>query len=107
VQSAVRLFVESLRARSLPVPDDNPEVQVNMRETAEAFVYVVGFTETAGNANSESEPQDAEHAILHNPETNAIVSVPVFSGRDMPAGTLRGIIADAGLTVAEFRALLR
>jgi predicted RNA binding protein YcfA (HicA-like mRNA interferase family) len=51
--------------------------------------------------------QDGGHAILFHPETNVTVSVPMHGGRDMPTGTLRGIIADAGLTVAEFQALLR
>ncbi len=50
--------------------------------------------------------QDGSHAILFNPDTNQTVSVPLHGGRDMPPGTLRGIIADAGLSVEEFRQFL-
>jgi antitoxin HicB len=45
VQGAIRLFVESLRARAQPVPEDTPDVSVNMSEAAEAFIYRVHVEE--------------------------------------------------------------
>ena len=51
--------------------------------------------------------QQGGHAILYHPDTNQTVSVPMHGGRDMPAGTLRGIISDADLTVDEFCGLLK
>ena len=45
VQNAIRAFVASLRDRGLPVPEDTPDVNVSMRETAEAFVYQVNVEE--------------------------------------------------------------
>jgi predicted RNA binding protein YcfA (HicA-like mRNA interferase family) len=44
---------------------------------------------------------------LKHPDTGRHVTVPSHGGKDLRTGTLRGIIADAGLTVDEFRALLR
>ena len=45
VQEAIRLFVASLRDRGLPVPEDTPEVNVDMTQAAEAFVYRVDLRE--------------------------------------------------------------
>ena len=41
-----------------------------------------------------------------HPETNRSVSVPCHGSRDLPPGTLSGILDDAGLTVEEFIELL-
>jgi predicted RNA binding protein YcfA (HicA-like mRNA interferase family) len=43
--------------------------------------------------------------LIHTDNPARKVTVPVHSG-DLKRGTLRGIIAQAGLTVAEFIALL-
>lgn len=51
--------------------------------------------------------QVGSHVILKHPETQATVSVPVHSGRDVPPGTLRRILRDAGLTIQEFQQLLK
>ena len=53
------------------------------------------------------EHQSGSHVSLRHPGTGRTVSVPVHGGRDLPTGTLRGIIRDAGLTVEEFTRLLR
>jgi predicted RNA binding protein YcfA (HicA-like mRNA interferase family) len=45
------------------------------------------------------------HHMMKNPEGRFTV-VPVHQGRDIPPGTLRRIIRDSGLSVAEFIALL-
>jgi predicted RNA binding protein YcfA (HicA-like mRNA interferase family) len=44
--------------------------------------------------------------IMHQPETNRIVSVHVHQGRAIKRGTLSGILDDAGLTADDLRALL-
>ena len=38
-QEVIELFTESLRARGLEVPEDNPDVRVSTRETPEILVY--------------------------------------------------------------------
>ncbi len=50
--------------------------------------------------------QRGSHVILRKEGHSYVLSVPMHR-RDMPKGTLRGIIEDAGLTVEEFLALLR
>jgi len=50
--------------------------------------------------------QTGSHVILRHPEQGLTVPVPVHGGRDVPPGTIRGIIRDAGLTVDAFRELL-
>ena len=70
---------------------------VNGRETVRALRRA-GFV---------IERQSASHAILVNYHTDREVSVPMHGGRDLAPGTLRGIISDAGLTVDEFRVLLK
>ena len=47
------------------------------------------------------------HHYLHKPGAAALVVVPLHGNRDLPAGTLRSILRQAGLTVGEFNALLR
>ena len=47
------------------------------------------------------------HHRLRNPDSAGHdVTVPVHAGRDVPKGTLRQILMDAGLTVEDLRALL-
>jgi predicted RNA binding protein YcfA (HicA-like mRNA interferase family) len=38
------------------------------------------------------------HRIYAKKEVSAIVSIPVHGNRDLPIGTLRSILKDAGLT---------
>jgi predicted RNA binding protein YcfA (HicA-like mRNA interferase family) len=45
------------------------------------------------------------HHVMKNPDGRFTV-VPVHAGKDVPPGTLRRIVRDAGLSVAEFIALL-
>lgn len=40
------------------------------------------------------------HVVMRHPDGRG-ASVPVHSGRDIPKGTLRSIMADTGLTVDE------
>ncbi len=50
--------------------------------------------------------QTGSHArLLHRTNTELRVTVPIHS-RDMPKGTLRRVIKQAGLTVEEFLELL-
>lgn len=46
----------------------------------------------------------SHHIMRHADGRNT--TVPVHRGRDIRPGTLRGILADVGLSVDEFRALL-
>jgi len=46
-EEVILLYVESLTERGLPVPPDNPEVSVSMREAAEACVYKLTVEERA------------------------------------------------------------
>jgi predicted RNA binding protein YcfA (HicA-like mRNA interferase family) len=45
------------------------------------------------------------HHIMRHPDGRN-TTVPVHSGRDVRPGTLRGILADVGMRVEEFRTLL-
>ena len=51
--------------------------------------------------------QRGSHVVLTNPGKTVEVAVPVHGSRDLKPGTLRGIIRDAGLTVDEFRKMLK
>jgi len=42
------------------------------------------------------------HEIWYNPRTHRRTVVPNHPGRDVPRGTLRAIIKQAGLTIEEF-----
>jgi predicted RNA binding protein YcfA (HicA-like mRNA interferase family) len=44
--------------------------------------------------------------LIHSTDPARKVTVPVHAGRDLKRGTLRAIIAQAGLTVDEFAELL-
>lgn len=47
------------------------------------------------------------HVTLRNPTTKRRAIVPRHGSRDLRKGTLHSILADAGLTVEEFRRLLK
>ena len=51
--------------------------------------------------------QVGSHVTLWNRETRRSATVPDHGAQDLPVGTMRGIIRDSGLTVDEFRRLLR
>jgi len=44
--------------------------------------------------------------LVHATDPSRQTTVPVHKGRDLPKGTLRDIIAQAGMTVDEFLDLL-
>jgi predicted RNA binding protein YcfA (HicA-like mRNA interferase family) len=44
--------------------------------------------------------------LIHSTDPARKVTVPIHASRDLKRGTLRAIIAQAGLTVAEFTELL-
>jgi predicted RNA binding protein YcfA (HicA-like mRNA interferase family) len=64
---------------------------------------VIRALERAGFAVSRTSGSHCRLIHTHDPARK--VTVPVHSG-DLKRGTLRGIVAQAGLTVAEFVALL-
>lgn len=45
------------------------------------------------------------HHIMRHPDGRG-TTVPVHAGRDVAKGTLRGILADTGMTAAELQQLL-
>ena len=49
----------------------------------------------------------SHHRLVHVADPTRQTTVSVHKGRDIPRGTLRDIIEQAGLTVDEFIALLR
>jgi predicted RNA binding protein YcfA (HicA-like mRNA interferase family) len=50
--------------------------------------------------------QKGSHVILQKEDADAILSIPIHSGKNVKRGTLRGLIRDAGLTVEEFLELV-
>jgi predicted RNA binding protein YcfA (HicA-like mRNA interferase family) len=50
--------------------------------------------------------QSGSHAILRHPSKPGIVVIPMHTGRALKAGTLRGILAQAGVSVDRFLELL-
>ena len=46
------------------------------------------------------------HILVHRDDAARMVSVPAHAAKDIKVGTLRAIIRDAGLSVAEFKTLL-
>ena len=50
--------------------------------------------------------QRGSHLIMHKAGTPNLIVIPLHS-RDLPKGTLRGILSDAGLSVEEVIELLR
>ncbi|HFQ92645.1 MAG TPA: type II toxin-antitoxin system HicA family toxin [Anaerolineae bacterium] len=45
------------------------------------------------------------HVFMRHPETHIKIPVPVHKGRDIPTGTLRAIIRQAGVSVEEWTVL--
>ncbi len=48
----------------------------------------------------------SHHILVHKDDPKRMTNVPRHGNRDLPRGTLRAIISQAGLTVEEFVALL-
>ncbi|MCS6918322.1 MAG: type II toxin-antitoxin system HicA family toxin [Fimbriimonadales bacterium] len=46
-----------------------------------------------------------KHSVMRHPETSVKISVPVHSSRDLPIGTLRAIVREAGVSVEEWEQL--
>ena len=65
---------------------------------------VIRALERAGFAASRTSGSHCR--LIHSSNPDRKVTVPVHSGADLKRGTLRGIISQAGLTVADFIALL-
>ena len=57
-------------------------------------------------AGFEEKRQKGSHLHLKRERDKKRVTVPMHKGRDIPSGTLRGILKDADLSVDEFRQLL-
>ena len=51
--------------------------------------------------------QRSSHVQLADESGQILLSVPVHSGEDLPPGTLRRLVSQSGLTVDEFRRLLK
>lgn len=49
----------------------------------------------------------SHHILLHPDRPKLAVSVPVHANQDLPRGTLKGIIEQAGLSAEEFAKLSR
>ncbi|WP_372338723.1 type II toxin-antitoxin system HicA family toxin [Mangrovibrevibacter kandeliae] len=49
----------------------------------------------------------SHHILLHPGRAKSAVSVPVHGNRELPRGTLSGIMEQAGLSIDEFIQLLR
>jgi predicted RNA binding protein YcfA (HicA-like mRNA interferase family) len=64
---------------------------------------VIGALERSGFVVSRTSGSHCR--LIHSADPSRKVTVPVHTG-DLRRGTLRGIIAQAGFTVAEFIALL-
>ncbi len=50
--------------------------------------------------------QTGSHVIMYKPGTHHIISIPLHTG-DLPKGTLRAIIRQAGIKVEEFLEILK
>jgi len=49
--------------------------------------------------------QKGSHLSMHREKDNRSLTVPIHFGKDIPKGTLRVIINQAGMTVEEFLSL--
>ena len=58
-------------------------------------------------AGFEEQRRRGSHLHLHRASDGKRVTVPVHKGRIVPIGTLRAILRDAGISVEEFRELLK
>jgi len=76
---------------------------MNQRLPALTARDVIRALERAGFAVSRTSGSHCR--LIHTRDPARKVTVPVHSG-DLKRGTLRGIVAQAGFTVAEFLALL-
>jgi predicted RNA binding protein YcfA (HicA-like mRNA interferase family) len=76
---------------------------MNQRLPALTAREVIRALERAGFAVSRTSGSHCR--LIHASDAARKVTIPVHSG-DLKRGTLRGIVAQAGLTVAEFLALL-
>ena len=76
---------------------------MNQRLPALTARDVIRALERAGFAVSRT--SGSHRRLVHSSDPARKVTVPVHTG-DLPRGTLRAIISQAGLTVAEFIALL-
>ena len=65
---------------------------------------VVAALERAGWARARS--TSSSHIKLRHPDRPGHVTVPVHGNRDLPPGTLKGILDQAGLTADELKELL-
>jgi predicted RNA binding protein YcfA (HicA-like mRNA interferase family) len=43
-----------------------------------------------------------KHVFMRHPQSQLKIPVPIHQGRDIPAGTLRSIVRQAGITVEEW-----
>jgi len=43
-----------------------------------------------------------KHIIMRHPETSKKISISVHRGRDIPVGTLKAILREAGVTLEEW-----
>ena len=57
-------------------------------------------------AGFEEKRQKGSHLHLKRESDKRRVTVPIHKGRDIPTGTLRGILKDADLSIDEFERLL-
>lgn len=46
-----------------------------------------------------------KHVFMRHPETHVKIPVPMHKGRDIPIGTLRAIIRQAGVSVEDWLSL--
>jgi predicted RNA binding protein YcfA (HicA-like mRNA interferase family) len=76
---------------------------MNLRLPSLTARDVVRALERAGFVVSRTSGSHAR--LIHSTDPARKVTVPIHSG-DLKRGTLRGIIAQAGMTVSEFIALL-
>jgi len=54
----------------------------------------------------ELDRQRGSHLVYVNRQTERVAVVPVHGGRDVPVGTLKGILSQAALTTEQFLELL-
>jgi len=43
-----------------------------------------------------------QHLVMRHPQTGKKITVPMHKGRDIPIGTLRAIVREAGVDVKEW-----
>ena len=54
-----------------------------------------------------SKRQKGSHLTMWRESDKRRVTVPIHPGREVPIGTLRSILRDAGISIESFRALLK